>query len=126
VSIILTACFAYVEWHHVDGTHLTAQYFLVVDALNFCFWPGAACTSPGARRTARTAVQQLTAQGYLGADEDLEYENLARGVKVSLSEWHAREGLSLSPQRQGRGLGGCATVTVSLRSLCSVRTIAQS
>jgi hypothetical protein len=35
-----------VEWHHVDGTHLTAQYFLVVDALNFCFWPGTCQQQP--------------------------------------------------------------------------------
>jgi hypothetical protein len=26
--------------HFVDGTWRTAQYFLIVDALNFCFWPG--------------------------------------------------------------------------------------
>lgn len=26
--------------HFVDGGPLTAQYLLVVDALNFCFWEG--------------------------------------------------------------------------------------
>ena len=31
------------ELHYVDGTPLTVQYLLVVDALNFCFWPGDAC-----------------------------------------------------------------------------------
>lgn len=25
--------------HFVDGTWRTVQYFLVVDCLNFCFWP---------------------------------------------------------------------------------------
>ncbi len=29
------------EAHFFDGGPLTAQYLLVVDALNFCFWPGA-------------------------------------------------------------------------------------
>jgi hypothetical protein len=33
------------EWdasvHFCDGGPLTVQYLLVVDALNFCFWPGA-------------------------------------------------------------------------------------
>lgn len=28
--------------HFADATPLTAQYLLVVDALNFCFWPGEA------------------------------------------------------------------------------------
>ncbi len=28
------------DLHYVDGTPLTVQYVLVVDALNFCFWPG--------------------------------------------------------------------------------------
>lgn len=28
------------ELHYCDGTPLTAQYLLVVDALNFCFHPG--------------------------------------------------------------------------------------
>jgi hypothetical protein len=27
--------------HFVDGTWRTVQYLLVLDALNFCFWPGA-------------------------------------------------------------------------------------
>lgn len=26
--------------HFVDGTWKTVQYLLVLDALNFCFWPG--------------------------------------------------------------------------------------
>lgn len=26
--------------HFADSTPLTAQYLLVVDSLNFCFWPG--------------------------------------------------------------------------------------
>jgi hypothetical protein len=26
--------------HFFDNGPLTAQYLLVVDALNFCFWPG--------------------------------------------------------------------------------------
>lgn len=42
--------------HFVDGGPLTAQYLLVVDALNFCFWE----------------------------DEDLEYEQLSTGVKAAL------------------------------------------
>ncbi len=28
------------DMHFSDGGPLTAQYLLVVDALNFCFWPG--------------------------------------------------------------------------------------
>jgi len=27
------------DYHYFDGTDLTAQYILVLDALNFCFWP---------------------------------------------------------------------------------------
>ncbi|KXZ54661.1 hypothetical protein GPECTOR_4g727 [Gonium pectorale] len=44
------------DLHFVDGGPLTVQYLLVVDALNFCFWP----------------------------DEELEYEHLSLGVKASL------------------------------------------
>eukprot|EP00775_Hariotina_reticulata_P004050 gene4050-4297_t len=44
------------ELHFCDHGPLTAQYLLVVDALNFCFWP----------------------------DGELEYEHLARGLKSSL------------------------------------------
>mmetsp|Transcript_511 Transcript_511/g.3690 ORF Transcript_511/g.3690 Transcript_511/m.3690 type:complete len:289 (-) Transcript_511:4107-4973(-) len=44
--------------HFCEGGDLTAQYLLVVDTLNFCFWP-----RPG-----------------------LEYENLARGVKTAMLE----------------------------------------
>lgn len=43
--------------HYIDGGPLTLQYLLAVDAINFCFWP-----QPG-----------------------LEYEHLARGLKVSYS-----------------------------------------
>ncbi|KAK9794969.1 hypothetical protein WJX73_009457 [Symbiochloris irregularis] len=43
------------ETHFFDGGPQTVQYLLVVDALNFCFWPA----------------------------EDLEYEHLARGVKAA-------------------------------------------
>lgn len=32
--------------HFVDGTSRTLQYLLVLDALNFCFWPGALCPNP--------------------------------------------------------------------------------
>ncbi|GFR50472.1 hypothetical protein Agub_g12520, partial [Astrephomene gubernaculifera] len=42
--------------HFVDGGPLTVQYLLVVDALNFCFWP----------------------------DEELEYEQLSVGIKRAL------------------------------------------
>jgi hypothetical protein len=42
------------ELHFCDGGPLTVQYLLVVDALNFCFWP----------------------------DGELEYEHLAGGIKV--------------------------------------------
>ena len=42
--------------HLVGRGSLTAQYILVLDALNFCFWP----------------------------QENLQYGNLARGLKVSL------------------------------------------
>lgn len=28
------------EIHYFDNGPLTAQYMLVLDALNFCFWPG--------------------------------------------------------------------------------------
>eukprot|EP00897_Mesotaenium_endlicherianum_P005462 jgi/Mesen1/4944/ME000247S04237 len=50
-----------VEWdfegvHYRDGGPLTAQYLLVVDALNFCFWP----------------------------DAELQYEDLAGGLRRSL------------------------------------------
>ncbi|KAL3675705.1 hypothetical protein R1sor_025653 [Riccia sorocarpa] len=50
-----------VEWdferiHFCDGGPLTAQYMLVLDALNFCFWP----------------------------DEELHYEHLARGLRDAL------------------------------------------
>ncbi|KAF6259077.1 hypothetical protein COO60DRAFT_1270304 [Scenedesmus sp. NREL 46B-D3] len=41
------------ELHFCDGGPLTAQYLLVVDSLNFCFWP----------------------------DAELQYEHLAGGVK---------------------------------------------
>jgi hypothetical protein len=34
------------DLHLVDGSPLTAQYLLVVDALNFCFWPGECDTGP--------------------------------------------------------------------------------
>ncbi len=34
------------ELHFMDGGPLTAQYLLVVDALNFCFWPGAVDVQP--------------------------------------------------------------------------------
>ena len=40
--------------HFFDGGPLTAQYLLVIDTLNFCFWP----------------------------ESGLEYEHLARGLKV--------------------------------------------
>jgi hypothetical protein len=40
--------------HFVDGGPLTLQYLLVLDTLNFCFWP----------------------------DGELEYEHLAGGLKV--------------------------------------------
>ena len=42
------------ELHLVGKGGLTAQYILVLDALNFCFWP----------------------------QSDLEYDNLAKGLKV--------------------------------------------
>ncbi len=45
----------FADIHFYEGGPLTVQYLLVVDALNFCFWP-----EPG-----------------------LEYEHLARGVKVT-------------------------------------------
>eukprot|EP00850_Spirogloea_muscicola_P015034 SM000112S23976 [mRNA] locus=s112:93051:95138:+ [translate_table: standard] len=50
-----------VEWdfegiHFRDGGPLTVQYILVLDALNFCFWP----------------------------DEELQYEHLARGLTRAL------------------------------------------
>jgi hypothetical protein len=34
-------CVAVEELHFVDGSSLTAQYLLVLDAINFCFWQGA-------------------------------------------------------------------------------------
>ncbi|PNW81142.1 hypothetical protein CHLRE_07g344150v5 [Chlamydomonas reinhardtii] len=46
------------EIHYVDDGPLTVQYLLVVDALNFCFWP----------------------------EEELEYEQLSLGVKAALEE----------------------------------------
>ena len=38
-----------VEWdfegiHYFDNGPLTVQYLFVLDALNFCFWPGTLCT----------------------------------------------------------------------------------
>ena len=42
------------DLHFFDGGAATLQYLLVVDALNFCFWP----------------------------DGELEYEHLAKGIKV--------------------------------------------
>jgi hypothetical protein len=42
--------------HFFDGGPLTAQYLLVIDTLNFCFWP----------------------------EGGLEYEHLARGLKVRI------------------------------------------
>ena len=51
-SLVLVA-----DTHFFDGGPQTVQYFLVVDALNFCFWP----------------------------EEGLEYEHLAKGVKVRVS-----------------------------------------
>ncbi|KAG1666814.1 hypothetical protein FOA52_011655 [Chlamydomonas sp. UWO 241] len=44
------------DLHFIDSGPLTAQVVLVVDALNFCFWP----------------------------DDELEYEHLARGVKAAV------------------------------------------
>jgi hypothetical protein len=48
------------DWHYAEDTFIagpkTAQYILVMDALNFCFWP-----CPG-----------------------LEYEHLAKGLKAAL------------------------------------------
>ena len=40
-----------VEWdfegiHYFDNGPLTVQYLLVLDALNFCFWPGKLSFSP--------------------------------------------------------------------------------
>ena len=46
-----------VALHFFDGGPLTAQYLLVIDTLNFCFWP----------------------------ESGLEYEHLARGLKVRAS-----------------------------------------
>ncbi|KAI8462903.1 MAG: hypothetical protein J3K34DRAFT_527409 [Monoraphidium minutum] len=46
------------ELHFYDGGPHTLQYLLVLDALNFCFWP----------------------------DEELEYEHLAGGLKASMLE----------------------------------------
>ena len=31
--------------HYFDNGPLTVQYLLVLDALNFCFWPGMLCFS---------------------------------------------------------------------------------
>lgn len=36
------------DLHYVDGGPLTAQYLLVVDALNFCFWQGVHASRRGA------------------------------------------------------------------------------
>ena len=47
-------CCLHAELHYIDGSPLTLQYLLAVDTINFCFWP-----QPG-----------------------LEYEHLARGLKV--------------------------------------------
>mmetsp|Transcript_19534 Transcript_19534/g.35217 ORF Transcript_19534/g.35217 Transcript_19534/m.35217 type:complete len:336 (-) Transcript_19534:155-1162(-) len=44
--------------HFVDGTDLTVQYILVVDTLNFCFWP----------------------------ETGLDYDHLSRGVKAALEK----------------------------------------
>ena len=45
------------DLHLIGKGALTAQYVLVLDALNFCFW----------------------------LQPDLEYEHLARGLKVSIA-----------------------------------------
>eukprot|EP00271_Cylindrocystis_brebissonii_P019536 TRINITY_DN5965_c0_g1_i1.p1 TRINITY_DN5965_c0_g1~~TRINITY_DN5965_c0_g1_i1.p1 ORF type:complete len:274 (-),score=28.90 TRINITY_DN5965_c0_g1_i1:212-1033(-) len=60
---IASAPFRQVAWnfdqvHFFDGGPLTVQYLLVVDCLNFCFWP----------------------------DPDLHYEHLAKGLKRTLEE----------------------------------------
>ncbi|CAI9111292.1 OLC1v1011480C1 [Oldenlandia corymbosa var. corymbosa] len=52
-----------VEWdfegiHYFDNGPLTVQYLLVLDALNFCFWP----------------------------DKDMDYDHLASGLKAALEE----------------------------------------
>ncbi|XP_042443279.1 queuosine salvage protein-like [Zingiber officinale] len=52
-----------VEWdfegiHYFDGGPLTVQYLLVLDAINFCFWP----------------------------DEELSYDHLASGLKAALQQ----------------------------------------
>lgn len=44
------------DYHYTDGGPLTAQFLLVVDAVNFCFWP----------------------------DPELEYEPLVRGLKGAM------------------------------------------
>eukprot|EP00898_Chlorokybus_atmophyticus_P006177 jgi/Chlat1/6560/Chrsp45S05926 len=55
--------------HYSDGGPLTAQYLLVLDALNFCFWP----------------------------DEELEYHHLALGLKHALdNDAHALDAARLS------------------------------
>lgn len=56
VQIEVDLAFFAAETHFRGGDAATTQYLLVLDALNFCFWP-----TPG-----------------------LEYEHLARGLKVSV------------------------------------------
>ena len=65
------------ELHFFDGGPLTAQYLLVLDALNFCFWP-----EPG-----------------------LEYEHLASGLKVRRSLHVLRDRKRLGIDSQAFGLG---------------------
>ena len=45
--------------HFVDGTWRTAQYLLVLDALNFCFWPGVHATQSAGHSCMPTAPEPL-------------------------------------------------------------------
>jgi len=84
-------CVAVEELHFVDGSSLTAQYLLVLDAINFCFWQGApyshhlyigaASLSTSACHFQRLFEWTLTIST---ADNELEYEHIARGLKVAL------------------------------------------
>ena len=62
-----------------DMAELTVQYLLVLDALNFCFWP--ANEASGGHETCFVGASTVAAAGAAGDFEPLEYEHLACGLR---------------------------------------------
>jgi hypothetical protein len=85
----------------VDGTPLTVQYLMVVDALNFCFWPGQPqCQAPSLLALPGAQVAGADAGPLAAADGELEYHNLSQGVKVCAPPPPPPAPMLLAPGRQ--------------------------